>query len=606
MGFIDSFRRGYQQEKYQQFKKKQQVLETRNNQVPVLTALNLRWFYAIIIFFSVWIISGGVINAIFQILGLYNFGILRLLLYYTYNLSSLLLACYSAYIYLKRNGNNIESVIDKVDDSAIQTQTSKQNSYSFSTTDLKIPFLHLYNTFRSILIIGGPGAGKSFSLIEPIIVQSIQQGFTGILYDYKFPSLASIAKKASELYSSDVKFFYINFEDFTRTHRVNPLCPSLMKSISYADEYANCIMSNLKPESIKNPTFWSDSAKAYLTSAIWFMREEYPQFCTLPHVISLLLESTKDVVELLSSNPETRGMVSSLRQSVESKADNQTAGVVSTLLTALQKIYTKEISWVLSGNDFSLDVNNPDNKNFVTLGNSATLPSVFAPVIALITTVATRNMNQIGKAPSAIILDEAPTLFIPDFEKLPAISRSYRIAITFAAQDISQIETMYGKSKKDAIVASLNSQFFGNVRSVSAAEYVVNLWGAHYVQQASRSMSSNQSDTGASISDSTSVSEQRRNRIEIQEVLDLKPGEFYVQLVESNVTSSKVQIKGKPLDTMPSLNSFTDVSDIDIRNNFIKIQQDVQDILKNHKNGKSRLSSDRDTNNDTPLNVKDF
>lgn len=577
MGFIESFQRSYKKVQYEEFKKRQNEAE-----VPV-KPINVTLFISIIIFFSVWAITGGILNSIFSILGLYHFEVTRKIFYFIYNISSLGLGFYSAYLFYNRIKGK-KSKTTKSNPGVLQT-VSNEPKFIFKTTDLNVPKIVLTNTYRSVLIVGGPGAGKSYSLIEPIIIQSIQQEFCGLLYDYKFPSLAVVVDKAQQLYPSSVKFYYVNFEDFTKSHRVNPLLPELMPTISYADEFARCILSNLKPESIQKSDFWTDSAQSYLTAAIWFLREEYPQYCTLPHVMNLINEPTSEVVDMLSTNMETRGIVASLRESIQRKAEGQTAGVVSTLQTALRKVNTKEICWVLSGDDFDLNINNPQAPKFVTLGNSATLPGVYSPVIALITTVALRHMNQQNKHKSAVILDEAPTLFIPNFEQLPATSRSNKLAIVFGAQDIAQIETMYGKTKKDAIVASLNSQFYGNVRTKEAARYIVDLWGEHYVKQVSRSMSSSNSDSGGSVSDSTSVSEQRRSRVENQEVLDLNRGEFFMQLVESNVTSYKAQIIAVPLETLPGLNPFSNVSQQDIRDNFARIQSEVRSILDKYSKG---------------------
>lgn len=203
----------------------------------------------------------------------------------------------------------------------------------------------------------------------------------------------------------------------------------------------------------------------------------------LLHVIALAFQSTADVVTLLLTNPNTRGTVDSLRESVQRKDEGQTAGVVSTLQTALRRINSKEIVRVLSGNDFSLNLNDPNNPAFLVLGNSPMLSSTFSPVLALLATVVIKQMNPQRKAPSAVILDEAPTLYIPDFEQLPATGRENKVATVFAAQDISQIEGMYGKNKKDTILANLNNQFYGRVGQRETAQYVSDLWGMEDVEQ---------------------------------------------------------------------------------------------------------------------------
>ena len=455
----------------------------------------------------------------------------------------------------------------------------QQSVYTIETSTPAVPRIRLTNPFRGVLILGGAGAGKSKSLIEPIITQTIAQRYAGLLYDFKFPTLARVAVHAWQQYHPSTSFYYVNFEDLTRSHRVNPLHPATMPTQSHADEYARAILFNLKPDAIKKSDFWTDSAQSYLTALIWFLREEHPQLCTLPHVMALAFQPTVDVVALLSTNPETRGTIASLRESVQRKAEGQTAGVVSTLQTALRRINTKEIVWVLSGDDFTLNINDPDAPKFVTLGNSPTLSSTFAPILALLATVAIKQMNQQHKAPSAIILDEAPTLFIPGFEQLPATGRSNGIATVFGAQDISQIEDMYGRSKKDALLANLNNQFFGRVGHRETAQYVADLWGKEDVRQRTEGQNESSRNFETTQGRSLSHSYTERNRVRIQDVLELNTGEFYGQLVESDFSSFKAQLRASDSGPLPELVPVALVTSHDVKQNFLRIQDEIECLL---------------------------
>ncbi|MBC3795030.1 type IV secretory system conjugative DNA transfer family protein [Spirosoma utsteinense] len=470
-----------------------------------------------------------------------------------------------------------------------RTKTKVSRSvYTIETHTLAIPRIYLTKPERGVLILGGAGAGKSKSLIEPIIRQTIQQGRTGLLYDFKFPTLARVAAQAWQQAQNGLGFYYVNFEDLTRSHRVNPLSPATMPTQSHADEYARAILYNLKPDAIKKGDFWTDSAHSYLTALIWFLREEHPDFCTLPHAMALAFQPTADVVALLSTNPETRGTIASLRESVQRKAEGQTAGVVSTLQTALRKINTKEIVWVLSGDDFDLNLNDPDAPKFVTLGNAPTLSNTFAPVIALLATVALKQMNQQGKRPSAVILDEAPTLFIPNFEQLPATGRSNEIATVFGAQDISQIEDMYGRSKKDALLSNLNNQFYGRVGHRETAQYISDLWGKEDVQQRSQGRSESSRDFEEGRSTSESMTE--RSRVRIQDVLELQTGEFYGQLVDSDFSSFKAQIKAQEGGPLPEIVPITMVTAHDVKQNFLRIQAEVESLFTNQGPDRGRVT----------------
>jgi hypothetical protein len=514
-------------------------------------------------------------------------GILPGLLFVTISLVlTLSLMAFIVYeLFLGRTEPKIEK--DREIASKRTTREIKETVFTFSTVHSDMPFMYLTNPYRGVLVIGGAGSGKSASIIEPIIIQSIQQGFAGILYDFKFPSLAKVARYAADTYKSSVKLYYVDLEDLSRSHRVNPLHPNLMRTQSYADEYSKCILNNLKPESIQKSDYWTDEASSYLTAVIWFLREEYPQYCTLPHVVSLVLEDTIKVVELLSTNAETRGTVASLRGAIERKAEAQVAGIDSTLKTALRKINTKEIAWVLSGNDFSLNINDPLDPKFVTLGNYDGLRGVFGPVLALIATVALKQMNHPGKQKSVVILDEAPTIYIPGLEHIPATARSNKVATVYAAQDLSQIENAYGRLKKDTLVANLSNQFWGRVGLVSTAQYVAELWGKHEVLKTTHSVGKSSNGvtifSQASYSRNKSESLHEQQRIQINDITELKEGEFFGQLIESDYSSFKAQFEVQPVGALPEITPFQDITTEQLKANFLRIQSDVQSILTHSK-----------------------
>lgn len=530
---------------------------------------------------------GWFVHVIFSMVGLHHFAALGKVASFIEDWGAIAAGGYCVYLMILAQFNQPAKgpAVGKASTTSKTGRKVKESVYTIETHTPAVPRIHLVNPFRGVLILGGAGAGKSKSLIEPIIQQTIEQGYAGLLYDFKFPTLAQVANNARQQAQHNLMFYYVNFEDLTHSHRVNPLNPATMPTQSHADEYARAIMYNLKPEAIKKSDFWVDSAQAYLTALIWFLREEYPQYCTLPHVMALAFQPTADVVALLSTNPETRGTIASLRESVQRKAEGQTAGVVSTLQGALRRINSKEIVWVLSGDDFTLNINDPDAPKFVTLGNTPTLSNTFGPVIALLATVALKQMNQQGKVPSAVILDEAPTLYIPNFEQLPATGRSNQIATVFGAQDISQIEDMYGRNKKDALLGNLNNQFYGRVGHRETAQYISDLWGKEDVKQ--RTEGENESSRNFETTQGRSISHSytERSRVRIQDVLELHTGEFYGQLVESDFSSFKAQIKAPEPEPLLELVPVTTATSQAVKRNFIRIQEEIETVLASQRPG---------------------
>ncbi len=287
---------------------------------------------------------------------------------------------------------------------------------------------------RGIFISGSNGSGKTKSLIMPIIWQSVQKNYTGILYDFKNPILSTHAYSAFRNTATDVKDYYINFEDLTRSARTNPLTPQFLTRSAYADNYAETVLSNLAQEFIKSPNFFTRSAKSLLSAVIWYLAAEKPQYCTLPHAIRMILSrDIKKLIERINENDESESRMASIESGLDSK--NQTAGVVSTLQGMLAPLNTPEINWVLSGNDFTLDLNNIDEKKFPSVANTPDLAPILGPVISLIFSAALQNMNNIGRHPSVAVIDELPTIYIPKLEVIPATGRENKICPVFGVQD---------------------------------------------------------------------------------------------------------------------------------------------------------------------------
>lgn len=337
--------------------------------------------------------------------------------------------------------------------------------------------LVLNNPFRGIFVLGAAGSGKSESLAVPLLQQFTERRFSGVVYDFKFPTLANDVESFLRVKGSDLRHFYLDFNNPLASYRVNPLNPLYLPNTSYAREYAQAIISNLMKESIKKPDFWTRSATDLLTACIWYLREEHPQFCDLPHVFAMITSNDQALLQTLQKNPQTAQMTISLFNAMQRGADNQVAGVIGSLQSVIAQINTPELMYIFSGDDFSLNVNDPANPIVLTVGSYPTLTSTFAPLCSLVITVATKLMNQPDKHPSFVLLDEAPTCFIPNIEVLPNTGRSNKIATVLMCQDLAQLTDGYGKEKADVLFASCNNHFYGRVASSVTAEILSKQFG---------------------------------------------------------------------------------------------------------------------------------
>ncbi|PCH66648.1 MAG: conjugal transfer protein TraG [Bacteroidetes bacterium] len=446
------------------------------------------------------------------------------------------------------------------------------------------------NPFRGTLLIGSAGSGKSESVIEPIVYQAMIKNYSGILYDFKFPTLTGKLEAAHNRVppspdGKPIKHYIVNFDRLENSHRVNPLKPEYMPTSAYAWEYSESILSNLMPESIEKKDFWIRSAISLLAATIWFLREEHPQFCTLPHAINLLQTREQDLISTLSRNIEVKDMITSIAGAIENKASEQVAGVLGTTQIALNKINTPEVCWVLTGDDFNLDINDPEDPKFMSIGTNPGLADAYSPVISLIITVALKQMNRQGKHHSVIILDEAPTLYIPKLEIIPATGRSNKVALVYCAQDISLIIDNYGKTKADVITSNLNNQIYMRSSSKETAHYVSELFGKEdtYIHGYSNSTGEGSSTGGLfgthseNIGRAQSYSLQERYVIRPQELLNFTEGEFVATIVESPVPFYRNRFALHPDLTGVDLQEIH--RERNVKENFLKIKRDIQNII---------------------------
>lgn len=345
-------------------------------------------------------------------------------------------------------------------------------------------FVVLDSLSQGIYIEGAAGSGKSSSVIEPIIYQAADMGFAGFLYDFKGNPPTLSAHMYQALLGKPTKFAHINITHTSLSHRCNPLHPSYLPFKLYAQEYASAILKNLNKEWMHKSDFWSDNAIAFFSAIIWFLKKHHGALCSLPHALLIAMKSHEQSIALLSLDRETKIMIEPIYTAYKNNAEKQLSGVFSSLQLPFNKIYTKEIFWVLSGHlgdadTVDLDVSHPAHPTMLTVANNPRLSDSLSSIIALIGTVCMKHMNQQGKHKSIFLLDEAPTLFIPGLENLPATDRSNNVSTIVCVQDFEQLKNMYGSSKAEVIRNNLGNQFFGMTSNLTTGAYVSKMAGSY-------------------------------------------------------------------------------------------------------------------------------
>lgn len=409
---------------------------------------------------------------------------------------------------------------------------SNPNSFWFKT---KEGYINIVNPFQGVFVNGGAGAGKSASIAHPVIMQMVENGWTGIVYDFKFFDLTDVVYTAynrKEEMFKEIPLKIINFTDMKRTHRVNPLHPDYLKDEAYVEEYVTTILKNLNKEWIKKSDFFVTSAILLLKAVVIFFKNNHPDICDLPHIVCFCNNATAEqLVKTMMVDTMAKAVASSVSEAVEKGAMEQVAGVIGTLKAEMQKLENKNFYWVLGGNDVSLDLNNPERKRLLCLVNDQQKTDTISPLISLIITVSRKMMNVKGKEKSIYLLDEAPTLFLPKLEELPNTGRSNKICVMYMGQDISQMDSMYNKDIRRNILGSLGNTFFGNATEVETLEYISKFFGREDRIVENTSIGTSKSSGSKSQSENISFNVQERSIIKPQDIASLNIGEFCGKIV---------------------------------------------------------------------------
>ena len=328
-------------------------------------------------------------------------------------------------------------------------------------------YINNVEPYRHTLVVAGSGSGKSGSIVRPTMISNIKKGFCGLQFDYKYPAITNELHTilVREGKRAKLPLYVLDFKNIRKSHRVNILEPSYLRSITYAEEIATVLINNLDKSTIKNPDgFFTSSAINWLTATIYFYKKNHPEQCTLPHVLNTILhDDYKHVFSMLRSEPECDDRIRSIVTSLDTGAERQLAGQVSTLQNMINKLNTPELTWRLSASDFSLDINDPDNPILLSVGMNPEIRKSLAPVVSCIFTVALQQMNMPDKHKSFLMLDEAASIYLNDLDHLAAVARDNKIAITVILQELAMYRDQYGVDKAESIIGNLNNIFFGRV-----------------------------------------------------------------------------------------------------------------------------------------------
>lgn len=393
-------------------------------------------------------------------------------------------------------------------------------------------WVNISNPFRGTWVVGTPGSGKTFSIIEPFIRQHSAKGFAMVVYDYKFPTLATklyyhyLKNKKNGKLPKGCKFNVINFVDVEYSRRVNPIQKKYIDNLAAASETAETLLESLQKGKKEggggSDQFFQTSAVNFLAACIYFFvnykKEPYDQngkklqietkwskelgrdvptgraldengnevtpaywlgkYSDMPHILSFLNEGYQTIFDVLQTDNEVAPLLAPFKTAFQNKAHEQLEGMIGTLRVYTSRLATKESYWIFhkDGDDFDLKVSDPKNPSYLLIANDPEMESIIGALNALILNrLVTRvNTGQGKNVPTSIIVDELPTLYFHKIDRLIGTARSNKVSVTLGFQELPQLEADYGKVGMQKIITTVGNVVAGSARSKETLEWLSN------------------------------------------------------------------------------------------------------------------------------------
>lgn len=450
--------------------------------------------------------------------------------------------------------NKEANIIDKKYRLVLQTKGSK---------------VILDNIRRGISIIGAAGSGKTESVVYNLFQHFATNHFCGVMHDYKNFEITEMAYPLFK--GTDRKFHIVSFDPIYC--RVNPIAPRYLPDEESVHEISRVLLENLlelkESGSSGTTKFFQDAVEGLIGGLIWRLKEDFPDYCTIPHIIALYQHlDTEQLVHFLSADLTSKAMADAFISGVDS--DRQTAGVKSTLANAFKKISTRKIFMALSADEVPLDINNRKHPSVVSIVNDPKKEASLSPVIATIIHTISKQMSERNRLTSFFLIEEASTIRLLNMHRIPATLRSYDIVTVYVLQDKIQNDMLYGDKASKAILSNLSYQFFGKANDPDTAKYYERFF--EIVKKQSKSV-----NKGHNLNFDTRVTQSEREvaKTRADAFYGLRQGEFVVFF---DGHDKKVRFRiSKMTKNLPFPRAKTQT---ELKSNFVKIHGEAKSILK--------------------------
>ncbi|ATC35627.1 type IV secretion system DNA-binding domain-containing protein [Elizabethkingia meningoseptica] len=509
----------------------------------------------------------------------------------------------SKYMQLKMGKDrwNVEEESFDQNQELVETDTSVNIPYIFRHNKKNNNGWINVNPFRGTIVIGVPGSGKSFGVINPAIRQMITKGFCLCIYDFKFPDLGQIAyyhyllKKRQDPDHYKHNFHVININDVEKSRRVNPFKKEYISTLAEAQEMAESMVSSLQKGGSGggggSEQFFTQSAINFLSSCIYFFATyENGKYSDLPHIMAFMNRSYKEIFDTLFTHEELESLLSPFKTAYDNKAFDQLEGQIGTIKIFLSRLATKESFWVFSGDEVELKITDKENPSIMILASDPGTQDINSALYSSVLNRTLRLINSKNNLPGGIVADEFPTIYIHKIDNVVATARSNKVAVLLGLQELPQLRQFYKKEIADTISAIVGNILSGAARDKNTLDWLEKMFGK--IKQKTFSQSISQQGT------TTSINEKMDNMIPAGKIAALKTGEMVGMIAggEENDTeeyktsaiSGKINLDMKAIEweeknyvKMPVYRHFRDNNGNDrkaevLMTNFRRINKEVE------------------------------
>ncbi|ATC37708.1 MULTISPECIES: type IV secretory system conjugative DNA transfer family protein [Elizabethkingia] len=509
----------------------------------------------------------------------------------------------SKYMQLKMGKDrwNVEEESFDQNQELVETDTSVNIPYIFRHNKKNNNGWINVNPFRGTIVIGVPGSGKSFGVINPAIRQMITKGFCLCIYDFKFPDLGQIAyyhyllKKRQDPDNYKHNFHVININDVEKSRRVNPFKKEYITTLAEAQEMAESMVSSLQKGGSGggggSEQFFTQSAINFLSSCIYFFAtHENGKYSDLPHIMAFMNRSYKEIFDTLFTHEELESLLSPFKTAYDNKAFDQLEGQIGTIKIFLSRLATKESFWVFSGDEVELKITDKENPSIMILASDPGTQDINSALYSSVLNRTLRLINSKNNLPGGIVADEFPTIYIHKIDNVVATARSNKVAVLLGLQELPQLRQFYKKEIADTISAIVGNILSGAVRDKNTLDWLEKMFGK--IKQKTFSQSISQQGT------TTSINEKMDNMIPAGKIAALKTGEMVgmiaggeendTQEYKTSAISGKINLDMKAIEweeknyvKMPVYRHFRDNNGNDrkaevLMTNFRRINKEVE------------------------------